>query len=249
MIKGLRIVDFYACAKGGKAYVYAYLREKDHTPYYVGLSTNGYRPVDKKHCIKPPIDRRLIRVLRCNLTQKQAQVWEIYFIAKYGRKDLGTGILRNLSHGGEGNFGYLHHEETKLRIGQASRGRKQTPEWLEARISKIRGKNNGMYGRRHTAKAKEAMSKARRGVKRGPMPEETRKKISEAKAGKPVLVLRKPWTQDQRQAMSEYNVEWHRQAREVRANTRGVTVEELLKLEKKERNQRSYAKWKARQTA
>jgi hypothetical protein len=42
---------------------------------------------------------------------------------------------------------------------------------------------------------------------------------------------------------------WHRKAQEERAAARGVTVPELLILEKKERNARSYANLKARQQA
>jgi len=91
---------------GGTTCVYAYLRTSDHSPYYVGVSTLHGRALcqtgHRKHGISVPKDRSLIVVLRGNLTKAQAGYWEAFFIRRYGRIDLGTGILRNRSDGGEG---------------------------------------------------------------------------------------------------------------------------------------------------
>ena len=82
-------------------YTYAYLR-KDRTPYYIGKGT-GKRIYSKSRTIKPPEDKSQIIFLKQNLTEEQAFKHEIYMIAIFGRKDLGTGILRNLTDGGEGS--------------------------------------------------------------------------------------------------------------------------------------------------
>jgi hypothetical protein len=81
-------------------YTYAYLRE-DGTPYYIGKGT-GYRINDKKrkNISVPPRNRRLI--LKTFSNEKDAFKHEIYMISVYGRKDNKTGILRNLTDGGEG---------------------------------------------------------------------------------------------------------------------------------------------------
>ena len=246
-IANLNSQNFARLVKGGKSLVYVYLREKDGTPYYVGVASTSDRPASKYHVIKPPRNRALIRVLRSGLSRSQAWLWERYFIVKYGRKDTGTGILRNHSDGGEGNNGYRHTEASKRRLSEVAKGRKQTPEWVERRVSKIRGKNNGMYGRRHTEETRKKMSLERTGKKRAPMAEETKRKLSDAKKGQPIPWLDKPKSIEQLQKQSHSLRAFHKACQEQRAAERGVTVPELLKLEKKERNQRSYANWKAKQ--
>lgn len=83
-------------------YTYAYLRKSDRTPYYVGKG-KGKRAYDRQgHRVKVPDDKDRIIFLKQNLTEEEAFNHEKYMIAVLGRKDLGTGILRNMSDGGEG---------------------------------------------------------------------------------------------------------------------------------------------------
>jgi hypothetical protein len=91
-------------------YVYQYLRT-DLTPYYIGKGKNNRLSV--KHRCKKPIDKNLIQIVANSLTESEAHLLERKLIAHYGRKDLCTGILRNLTSGGEGTTGYTHKEATK----------------------------------------------------------------------------------------------------------------------------------------
>jgi hypothetical protein len=114
-------------------YTYAYLRE-DGTPYYIGRGKGG-RAFDVTHRIKvPPKDRVLF--LKQNLTYEEASRHEIYMIAVLGRRDLGTGILRNLTNGGEGRPGPKPQEEVE-KIRKANTG-KVMPDGVRQKISKTK---------------------------------------------------------------------------------------------------------------
>jgi hypothetical protein len=88
-------------------YVYAFYREDD-TPYYIGKGCGArmYRKRGKGET-NPPSDRSRIKILEDNLTEEDAFDREKYYIALYGRKDNGTGILRNRCDGGGGAEGIL----------------------------------------------------------------------------------------------------------------------------------------------
>jgi hypothetical protein len=64
----------------------------------------------------------------------------------YGRKDLGTGILRNLTDGGEGTSGWIPSEEVRAKMSAANTGKKQSAE----HTAKNTGENNHMYGKHHS---------------------------------------------------------------------------------------------------
>ncbi len=101
-------------------YTYAYLR-KDGTPYYIGKG-RGDRAFERcgRRAKCPPRDRILF--LKKNLTEEEAFKHEIYMIAIFGRKDIGTGILRNLTSGGEGVSGCVITEERRRQISNEKKG-------------------------------------------------------------------------------------------------------------------------------
>jgi hypothetical protein len=108
-------IDFKAVAAKGY-YLYAYLRQDDLTPYYIGLSCNYRRPLDPDHCVDVPDDICRIRVLRSALTKEEAEAWEQFYIFWFGRKSEG-GCLRNLRAGGStGSTGYKHTAATKSKF-------------------------------------------------------------------------------------------------------------------------------------
>jgi hypothetical protein len=105
-------------------YTYAYLRE-DGTPYYIGKGKAG-RITNNLHRIAIPKEKERIIYLKKNLTDEEARKHEIYMIAILGRKDLGTGILRNMTNGGEGCAGRRLSDETKKKLSEAHKGRKKS---------------------------------------------------------------------------------------------------------------------------
>lgn len=103
-------------------YTYAYLRN-DGTPYYIGKGKNK-RAYERKHNAFVPSKDRIL-FLKKNLTEEKAFIHEIYMISIFGRKDLGTGILYNLTNGGDGASGYVYTEEQRKKMGDLRRGKKR----------------------------------------------------------------------------------------------------------------------------
>ena len=158
-------------------YTYAYLRE-DKTPYYIGKGKGNRAYKRCKTDIKPPKDKTRIIFLKQNLTEEKAFKHEIYMIAVFGRKDLGTGILYNKTDGGEGVSGAILSEEHKRKISQAQ------------------------SGRTHSEKSKRKMSEALKGKTRPPCSDEHRRKLSEAKKGNKHM-LGKTFSEETRRKLSE----------------------------------------------
>ncbi len=118
--------------------VYQWVRE-DRTPYYIGIG-NPRRPyTGRRRCGRPPSRDRII-ILHENLEWEEACRIEKELIAFYGREDLGTGILRNLTDGGEG----------------AVNPSKETREKMSESRS---GENHPMFGKSHSEETRKKLSK------------------------------------------------------------------------------------------
>ena len=125
-------------------YIYAYLRD-DGTPYYIGKG-KGIRAW-KQHSIKgkgahTPTDNSRIFICETNLTELGAFALERRYIRWWGRKDLGTGVLQNMSDGGQGTSGVKKtvSEETKQKIGLANAGRCQSIATRQKRSQSLAGR-------------------------------------------------------------------------------------------------------------
>jgi hypothetical protein len=160
---------------GETFYTYFWLRENG-TPYYVGKGKDKRGFESRGHRVSCPPEDRII--IQYHPSEEEALEVEIFFIGYYGRIDLGTGCLSNLTDGGENPpsmLGKKLSEITKKKIGDAHRGRKLSDE-AKRKISKghtgkkhseaqNRAHSIAMTGRKHTKEDLIKMSAAQKGKK------------------------------------------------------------------------------------
>lgn len=143
-------------------YTYQWIR-RDGTPYYVGKGSKYRAYSDQGHAVTKPEDKARI-LLQYWESEEKALEMETWYINLYGRKDLGTGILRNIIEGGgqppsqrglkrseasiqkwrESIKGYQVTDETRQKLSKVQRGKPKPPHHGE---SVSRGKKGRVSGR------------------------------------------------------------------------------------------------------
>ena len=97
-------------------YVYAYTRSNG-SPYYIGKGKENrawIKHYTQKNITTPPKNR--IIILESNLTEIGALALERRYIKWFGKKCNDTGILHNITDGGDGVSGYKHTVETRNKM-------------------------------------------------------------------------------------------------------------------------------------
>ena len=133
--------------------VYRHIRLDKNEPFYIGIASNEERPFSKKqrnnlwHKIVNKTEYR-VDILFDDLTWEEACQKEKEFIALYGRKDLGTGVLSNMTDGGDGRFNSSPTEETRAKMRASSKGNNHTPEINKLIAEKQKGVECPQRGRK-----------------------------------------------------------------------------------------------------
>jgi hypothetical protein len=155
------------------AYVYRHIRLDKNEPFYIGIGSDENHSRSRERYNRNGLWKIIatkseieVEILLDDLTYKQAQEKEKEFIALYGRKNNNSGILTNLTDGGEGNLGTIITEETRKKLSIAHKGNKSRTGHILSEETRLK------------------MSIARTGKKMPIFTEEHRKKLSMAKIGK-----------------------------------------------------------------
>lgn len=123
------------------AYVYRHIRLDNNQPFYIGIGDdNTYERAYSKHNrnnywnnIVSKYGYR-VDILIDDIEYDFAIDKEIEFISMYGRVDIKTGILCNLTDGGEGHKGIVRSKETLLKFSNAKLGNKNAKSKLVINI-------------------------------------------------------------------------------------------------------------------
>jgi len=117
------------------AYVYRHIRLDKNEPFYIGIGSDEhyYRSTAKAHrnkIWKGIVSRTeyKVQIISDNITFEESKEKEKEFISLYGRINLGTGILCNLTDGGDGIIGQVFTQEHRQKISESNKGRKLSDE-------------------------------------------------------------------------------------------------------------------------
>jgi len=108
--------------------------------FYIGIASNKRRPYSKlgrSEYWKRIINKYdyTVEILYKNLTWEEACNIEINLIKQYGRLNNKTGILVNMTDGGEGRNNSKHSKETLIKLSKAKLGKKLSDE-TKSKMSK-----------------------------------------------------------------------------------------------------------------
>ena len=141
--------------------VYRHRSNKDFSIFYVGIGKDvkrAYRKSQRSNYWERVAKKYgyTVEILREDISQEDACELEILLIEEYGRRDLGTGILVNMTDGGELNLGKTVSLETREKISKANKGKTRSKE-LREKMSR------DYMGRVHSKETREKISKAQIG--------------------------------------------------------------------------------------
>ena len=122
-------------------YLYRHIRLDKNEVFYIGIGT-GDRYKSKfsrnkywNHIVNNTTWKS--EIIMDNLSRLEAEEKEKEFILLYGRKDLKTGTLCNLTDGGTGGLGLKHTEECKLKMKGRLPHNKGKSKWSDNEINII----------------------------------------------------------------------------------------------------------------
>lgn len=126
------------------AYVYKHIRQDKNEIFYIGIGiVKNYKRAYQKNKSRNPIWENItkktnytVEIVIDNLSWEEACQKEKELIKLYGRIDLGTGTLANMTDGGDGNCNFS--EFTKQKISNSLKGKTHSPETRQKRSESLK---------------------------------------------------------------------------------------------------------------
>jgi hypothetical protein len=178
-------------------YVYALIDPRNQLPFYIGKGkivdnqgrkyrrVKDHQKIAGNNKLKNSVSKKILqefgeipyKIIKEGLSELESFDLEKGLIAQYGRRDLGSGILTNLTDGGEGQSGLVRSEIFKKKISERNKeyyrnhpnpflGKKHSEE-SRIKMSKgqkryLKDNKNSFEGKSHTEESKAKMSAFRK---------------------------------------------------------------------------------------
>ena len=191
------------------AIVYRHRRIDTNEIFYVGIGKLDNRPYSKANRNKwwknivEKADYH-VEIIQEDISWEDACDLECLLISLYGRRDLGTGSLVNLTEGGEGVVGQVMSEETKIKMSNSKKGKRPHNFGKKASEESRKKMSLAATGRRNSEESKEKNRVASLN-----MSDETKRKISETLKAK---VKTDEWIKKWKESISKGKLSSHSSA-------------------------------------
>lgn len=192
--------------------VYKHIRKDTNKPFYFGIFENQYRPYEKsrRNDIWDKIVAKTdyeVQIIKEGLTWEEACQMERDLIKEYGRIDKGTGILANLTDGGDGTVGLVRTEEHCDKISKALKGRKLSQDSKD-KVSQtlkeyFKSNENPWKGKKHSEETKQKLSNSHKGKPANPNSISAMVKANKGKKRSPETIEKLRLAASKRPPMSE----------------------------------------------
>lgn len=178
-------------------YLYRHIRTDKNEPFYIGVGTcvfykntfyfsRAFEKSNRNNLWKKIVKKTdyVVEIMIISDSYEYIKKKEIEFISLYGRIDLKTGSLTNLTEGGDGCLGLS--AESKKRRNDKLKNRKVSEHTKKLLSDGRKGMDNPNYGNKYSDETKDKISKANKGRQNflgKNHSKETKKKISEGRIG------------------------------------------------------------------